>query len=131
MSKEKQNTPTNTPTQKQFTNCELKQIEEMARIIGHCESTLHPDIECHNKATGCYCIENPCHNQRIAEKLYNAGYRKQSEGEWIERDCIIESKRGRTIHYSIRKCSVCGKWNGRHKTNFCPNCGANMKGGAE
>jgi hypothetical protein len=60
-----------------------KQIEEMAKIIGHCESTLHPVIECHNKATGCYCIENPCHNQRIADKLYNAGYRKQSEGEWI------------------------------------------------
>lgn len=60
-----------------------KLIAEMARIIGHCESTLHPDIECHNKATGCYCIENPCHNQMIAEKLYNVGYRKQ---EWISVD---------------------------------------------
>ena len=58
----------------------IEQIGEMARIIGHCESTLHPVIECHNKATGCYCIENPCHNQRIADKLYNAGYRKQA---WI------------------------------------------------
>ena len=67
--------------------------------------------------------------EQIAETLYNAGYRKQSEGEWIERDCITESKRGRTIHYSTQKCSVCGKWNGRHKNNFCPHCGAKMKGG--
>jgi hypothetical protein len=125
MNKEKQNTPTNTPTQKQFTNCELKQIEEMAKAMcvdcmpnGSCAKTDAPcDLE---------CVYGYC-----AERLYDKGYRKQSEGEWIERDCITESKRGRTIHYSTQKCSVCGKWNGRHKTNFCPNCGAKMKGGAE
>jgi hypothetical protein len=50
-------------------------------------------------------------------------------GEWVEKDCITESNRGRTIHYVTNKCSVCGKWNGRHKSNYCPNCGAKMDGG--
>ena len=49
-------------------------------------------------------------------------------GEWVTKDCISISKRGRTIHYSTYKCSVCGKWHGRHKQNYCPNCGAKMKG---
>ena len=92
-----------------------KQIEEMADIIA--EHTTFDTMwdECTDSATA----------------IYNAGYRKQSEGEWIDRDCITESKRGRTIHYATHQCSICGKWNGRHKTNFCPNCGAKMKGGAE
>ena len=60
----------------------------------------------------------------IAERLYNAGYRKQKEGEWIEtpkRICAI-------------KCGACGDeidldtgedylyW------KYCPLCGAKMKG---
>ena len=66
----------------------------------------------------------------IAEHLYNAGYRKQSEGEWVDKP---------TGAYSRMQswCSACGKHSGiggiesnRHKP-FCPNCGAKMKGGAE
>ena len=91
-----------------------KQIEEMAKIIGHCVSTLHPDIECHNKATGCYCIENPCHNQRIADNLYNAGYRKQSEGEWMQ-DFDGD-------YY----CPFCAHYPKEIK-HYCPNCGAHMR----
>ena len=96
-----------------------KQIEEMAVIVSNSIKQWANELP---------PISNP---HFVANAIYNAGYRKQSEGEWIERDCITESKRGRTIHYSTQKCSVCGKWNGRHKTNFCPNCGAKMKGGAE
>lgn len=72
----------------------------------------------------------------VVNALYDAGYRKQSEGEWKQTteplgahdvDCV--------------ECSICGEswvldeefdydvvkdfW------NFCPNCGARMKGGAE
>ena len=67
------------------------------------------------------------------EQLTNAliEYRKQSEGEWIAKELTSTSKRGRTINYVTYKCSVCGKWNGRHKQKYCPNCGAKMKGGAE
>lgn len=57
-------------------------------------------------------------------------YRKQSEGEWIDKP---------TGAYSRMQswCSACGKHSGiggiesnRHKP-YCPNCGAKMKGGAE
>ena len=66
----------------------------------------------------------------IAEQLYTEGYRKQSEGEWIDKP---------TGAYSRMQswCSACGKHSGiggiesnRHKP-YCPNCGAKMKGGAE
>ena len=64
----------------------------------------------------------------IADELYNAGYRKQSEGEWIFRN---DGAYGRTRCY----CSACGKHSGiggireNQLKPFCPNCGAHMKGG--
>lgn len=66
----------------------------------------------------------------IAEHLYNAGYRKQSEGRWMVYHCTNggHSQKGRTIIYKTYTCDACGKSSGRHKTNFCPNCGAKMKG---
>lgn len=63
----------------------------------------------------------------VAEHLYNAGYRKQSVGEWT-----FERPNG--SYY----CSCCGKGikikYGERSPRwwaFCPNCGAKMKGGAE
>lgn len=52
-------------------------------------------------------------------------------GEWIEVNQI--GKNSRHIKYTTKQCSVCGYWNGRKKTNYCPNCGAKMdlKEGAE
>jgi hypothetical protein len=96
-----------------------KQIEEMAVdmcLIDRCKHL--PQAECNN--TTCAHCE--------AEALYNAGYRKQSEGEWIDKP---------TGAYSRMQswCSACGKHSGiggiesnRHKP-YCPNCGARMSGG--
>ena len=86
-----------------------KQIEEIAEQIKYMTGSYTSDAE------------------DCATVLYEQmNYRKQSEGEWIANRHISVSKRNRTIHYETYKCSVCGTWNGRHKTNFCPNCGARM-----
>ncbi len=58
-----------------------------------------------------------------AEQLYNAGYRKQSEGEWIKDE---ESKFEHRYH-----CSVCNFYLIGEPTKHCEDCGAKMKGGAE
>ena len=91
-----------------------KQIEEMANVLWH--KTLISTRE--------MCDD-------VAEALYNEGYRKQSVGGWMTHHCTNggTSQRGRTIIYKTFTCDRCGKSNGRHKTNYCPNCGAKMKGG--
>lgn len=58
-----------------------------------------------------------------AETFYNAGYRKQSEGEWEGNGYL-------------KNCSECGNVVNFNNVSqwlykFCPNCGAKMKGGAE
>ena len=97
-----------------------KQIEEMAKICTDKCRDCHND-ECRKTTKSQHCI---------AEALYTAGYRKQSEGTWMTYHCTNggNSQRGRTIIYKTYTCDACGKSNGRHRTNFCPNCGAKMKG---
>lgn len=93
-----------------------KQIEEMVHLLN---MGLRPAKETYG-------------TDEIAKILYNAGYRKQSVGHWV----IIE--------YDYFTCSECGEYypsdcdytqqakervaNG-DVPNFCPNCGAKMKGG--
>ncbi|MEE0968736.1 MAG: hypothetical protein U0M06_05125 [Clostridia bacterium] len=61
----------------------------------------------------------------IAENLYNAGYRKQIEGEWEKQVFIIfDSEK---VGYRCSECNT--TWD--TPTHYCPNCGAKMKGGAE
>ncbi len=99
-----------------------KQIEEMAKVI---EETERKKMDSHCDLPSV---------EEYATDLYTAGYRKQSEGEWV----IVE--------YEYVTCSKCGHyhWSGCDSTaeakerlakgdvpNFCPNCGASMKGGAE
>ena len=88
---------------------EEKQIE--------CASCLHYNACLINSEY----VPSPC---RAYEN--NAGYRKQSEGEWISNELG-------GYKYAFY-CSECGwvdgyPFNDRHK--YCPNCGAKMKGGAE
>ena len=106
-----------------------KQIEEMAKDI---DATIELR-ECEAwHCKGCqyekYSENYMCDSIKQAEHLYNAGYRKQSEGEWIKvaayNDGVLNTV----------KCSVCktfqpvGCWD-YHP--YCPMCGAKMKGGAE
>lgn len=97
-------------------------LEEIAKILwsdcGDCTECLyfHKEI---NGVDACYF--------KYAEMIYNAGYRKQSEGKWVN-----------------NHCSVCGMtpigdeiWERLDITppryelfmDSCPICGARMKGG--
>ena len=93
-----------------------EQIEEMANTINEMDKpNAHyygKHMEMHEAFADCFTI---------AEHLYNAGYRKQNEGQWT----YSENKK-------TMKCTRCRL---RMKTydvrRYCPNCGARMKGGAE
>ena len=94
-----------------------KQIEEMAKVIDDMEEISY--IESYDEVF--------VNTNEIAKHLYNAGYRKQSEGEWIRqqgRPEAVCSNCGREVVYQV----VDNKWKFE---NFCPHCGLKMKGGAE
>ena len=92
-----------------------KQIEEMANSI--CK-------------LGLFCFEcdkrGRCMAYKYAKRAYNAGYRKQVEGECKPQiqDCN---------YYDTLECSICGEVIDISQCdyNFCPNCGAKMKGGEQ
>ena len=90
-----------------------KQIEEMAKVL--CGISK----ECKKcRLTGL------CLAYNSADLIYNAGYRKQREGAWIWEHGF----------YGKMLCSVCkeealaNECNEYVDSDFCPNCGAKMKG---
>lgn len=88
-----------------------KQIEEMARSMCNCYD------EGYCRMDGKLC-DLECGSYKESEIFYEAGYRKQSEGEWIN----LEPEIG------LFACSLCDHRILRAECNFCPNCGAKMKG---
>ena len=100
---------------------EKQTVEEMAKVIG--ESLL--------SVLGVRLNDDIL--VRLAEHPYEAGYRKQSEGEWVKVPRIIsytdDNVEVRTM------CSHCGAEFVEHipcdTYDYCPICGAKMKGGAE
>ena len=83
-----------------------KKIEEIARTLCSNFGTNHCKVCDHHER---------CMVRLDAEWIYSAGYLKQVEGEWEQ--------------FGLRnpKCSLCRGYN-TEKSNFCPNCGAKMKG---
>ena len=110
-----------------------EQIKEITKLLG---DTWIVDLEGNPHDLDEILMQ--CDLEAIAEQLYNAGYRKQSEGEWVEKTrkrtfwCSYMADVQVVCQTAGHTCSVCGKGS-RHSryTNFCPNCGAKMKGGAE
>jgi hypothetical protein len=110
-----------------------KQIEKMSEDIASmlCEA-YRPDCDEYQPHTCSKCYVNSTPIGCFAEMLYNAGYRKQSGGEWIFEFTLDGD--------DFYKCSVCGRQeviNGLCKERnpvehypYC-HCGAKMKGGAE
>ena len=51
---------------------------------------------------------------------------ERKKGKWIPQDFNKHSGMESTLVYYYPKCSVCGK--SANYTNFCPNCGADLRG---
>ena len=110
-----------------------KQIDEIAKLI-----CTYPQCTYYNIIGGCEARE--CSIADNAEKIYNAGYRKQSEGEWIVTDADSGSF-GEYEPFIEFKCPKCesdyGIESGQYDWQYgepipwvaCPLCGAKMKGG--
>lgn len=70
--------------------------------------------------------------QDEAQKYCNGNFKNKADvveaehGYWKEVNQI--GRGSRHIQYTTKQCSVCGYWNGRKKTNYCPECGAKMDG---
>ena len=113
-------------------------IEEMAREMCHLSAECKTCQICNERYHG--DDDDLCYFKCVAKEIINHGYRKQSEGEWIVD--AWDGEKFITIPYIKHEhtdpyCSLCknhalldGAENGV-ASNFCPNCGAKMKGGAE
>lgn len=55
-----------------------------------------------------------------------ADVRENVKGEWLPQDHNKTNGMTSTAVYYYPKCSVCGHCG--NYTNFCPNCGADMRG---
>ena len=85
-----------------------KQIEEMAWDM--CDIPKHPSITSCEKCN----LYGKCHSMYYAKRAYNAGYRKQSEGEWEMFELITSTYYGKQYYflledgfvYSSASCSI-------------------------
>jgi RNA polymerase subunit RPABC4/transcription elongation factor Spt4 len=97
-------------------------IPEGRQVCPTCEVMSNKEIE--ELATEIYTLfrSHPM-SKAMARHLYDKGWRKQKEGEWIKDE---ESKFEHRYH-----CSVCNFYLIGEPTKYCEDCGAKMKGGAE
>lgn len=49
-------------------------------------------------------------------------------GYWEETESVTMSKTGRETRSTVYTCSLCQTTNGKRKSNYCSNCGADMRG---
>ena len=69
----------------------------------------------------------------IAIDLYEKGYRKETQGEWVEKDnpnyktVVAKDKFGNETYLVGDYCSVCNH-KSKDRGNYCPNCGTKMRG---
>lgn len=94
-----------------MTNADIKDIIELANIIAErqCDS---------EDCAPCIRMGRRCNDYLKAERAIKAGYRKQREALY----CADPNYR------TLGNCGECGG-DVTCLDNYCPNCGAKMKGG--
>lgn len=92
-----------------------KQIEEMANEINEMDE---PNAHYYDKRLKAHEAFVDCFT--IAKHLYNKGYRKVEQGEWLCKQTMI-----RTPTAKNHICSVCGNEVARC-TPYCAECGVEM-----
>lgn len=90
------------------------QIEEMARVYDEARLKARETLGSMNEGEAMW----------YSKAFYSADYRKVERGEWIEQVKVRKDGKPLLHHY---QCSLCGVYLAI-ETNFCPNCGADMRG---
>ena len=101
---------------------EEKQFEELIEIV----KPFVRGLPCGEESGSCELTDcRSCNARNLAKAIIEKDYRKRSEGEWIK---------STQTHELI--CNLCGAIGpvdclkeDFYASNFCPNCGAKMKGG--
>ena len=89
-----------------------KQIEEIARDFNEGMCT---DREVVESCAECVGASEECALYQIAEKIYNAGYRKQSEGEWISVDERLPEESGEYLTCRCGDLMTVLRYSKKHK----------------
>ena len=109
-----------------------KQIEEMANDLSKVQNFGLVVTESQMDSRMSYSRE--IKNKEVSEALYNAGYRKQSEGVWTPYFEDVEIYNSGGFTERIQTGWICGNcktkksFSPMHK-NYCSFCGAKMKKG--
>ena len=93
---------------------EEKEVEDLARAM----CTYSKDSLCRECSDACFYKD-------YAKRAIDKGWRKQSEGEWHFYSDYFSGKQ-----VTGWTCGNCNKYS-TGILNYCPYCGAKMKGGAE
>ena len=91
-----------------------QQIDEMAKDI----------CKLGKPCSECSAYPDACKAVKYAERFYTADYRKQIEGKWI----FEHESYGKMLCSNCKEEALVNDRNEYVDSDFCPNCGARMKG---
>ena len=100
-----------------------KQIEEMALELCRPRNIVKA---MHHRTCG-NCNTSSCDIYELCVDIYNAGYRKQVEGEWVDNHCTVCGMTPIGEETWTRHGDTPPKF--EYFMSYCPCCGAKMKGG--
>lgn len=103
---------------------ENEQIHETAKIIDDIQCVTMPIEACRAETR----LGNSCAVCK-AKRLYSEGYRKVERGEWIVTKTERAWNNGEIpMERSCEKCGLRRNIETQIGWNFCPHCGADMRG---